>query len=288
MSATPSKTRKMLAPEPWTEPRATAVLVLADATVVEGAGVGATGEASGEVCFNTAMTGYEEILTDPSYAGQIVTFTFPHIGNVGVNDEDIETVNMASASGLRGVVLAEAATQRSNWRASRDFDEWLLARGIIGICGVDTRALTAMIREKGMPNAMIAHHREGVFNIAALRDKAAGLPLMAGLDLVLIESGGDNLAATFSPELADLTIYVIDVAAGDKIPSKGGPGITRSDLLVINKIDLAPYVGASLDVMKRDARRMRATRPFVMTNLRNGHGIADIARFVETKGGLAT
>jgi len=103
---------------------------------------------------------------------------------------------------------------------------------------------------------------------------------------LLIESGGDNLAATFSPELADLTIYVIDVAAGDKIPSKGGPGITRSDLLVINKVDLAPYVGASLDVMQRDAKKMRGARPFVMTNLRVGDGVADIARFIEDKGGL--
>jgi urease accessory protein len=107
-----------------------------------------------------------------------------------------------------------------------------------------------------------------------------------GLDLVLIESGGDNLAATFSPELADLTIYVIDVAAGDKIPSKGGPGITRSDLLVINKIDLAPYVGASLEVMERESKRMRGTRPFVFTNLRAGQGVEEIARFIEEKGGL--
>jgi len=106
------------------------------------------------------------------------------------------------------------------------------------------------------------------------------------LDLILIESGGDNLAATFSPELADLTIYVIDVAAGDKIPSKGGPGITRSDLLVINKVDLAPYVGASLEVMERDAKRMRGARPFVFTNLRSGDGVADIAQFIEAKGGL--
>ena len=106
------------------------------------------------------------------------------------------------------------------------------------------------------------------------------------LDLILIESGGDNLAATFSPELADLTLYVIDVAAGDKIPSKGGPGITRSDLLVINKIDLAPYVGASLEVMERDTKRMRGSRPFVMTNLREGSGVAEIARFIEQKGGL--
>ena len=108
------------------------------------------------------------------------------------------------------------------------------------------------------------------------------------LDLVLIESGGDNLAATFSPELADLTIYVIDVAAGDKIPSKGGPGITRSDLLVINKIDLAPYVGASLEVMERDAKKMRGERPFVFTNLRAGKGVEEIANFIEQKGGLGT
>jgi len=105
---------------------------------------------------------------------------------------------------------------------------------------------------------------------------------------VLIESGGDNLAATFSPELADLTIYVIDVAAGDKIPSKGGPGITRSDLLVINKIDLAPYVGASLSKMETDTKRMRGTRPFVMTNLRDGDGLPTIVRFIETMGGLAS
>jgi urease accessory protein len=106
------------------------------------------------------------------------------------------------------------------------------------------------------------------------------------LDMILIESGGDNLAATFSPELADITIYVIDVSAGDKIPRKGGPGITRSDLLVINKIDLAPMVGASLEVMDRDARRMRGSRPFVFANVRAGHGVADIAGFVEEAGGL--
>src|SRR5213080_3428226 len=106
------------------------------------------------------------------------------------------------------------------------------------------------------------------------------------LDIVFVESGGDNLAATFSPELSDLTLYVIDVAAGDKIPRKGGPGITKSDLLVINKIDLAPHVGASLEVMDRDARRMRGTRPFVFTNLRAGEGVGEIARFIEAKGGL--
>ncbi|GBR16263.1 urease accessory protein UreG [Komagataeibacter nataicola] len=108
----------------------------------------------------------------------------------------------------------------------------------------------------------------------------------AGLDLVLVESGGDNLAATFSPELADLTIYVIDVSAGDKIPRKGGPGITRSDLLVINKIDLAPHVGADLGVMDRDSRRMRGQRPFVFANIRAGEGVEEIARFIIEQGGL--
>ena len=105
-----------------------------------------------------------------------------------------------------------------------------------------------------------------------------------GLDVVFVESGGDNLAATFSPELSDLTVYVIDVAAGDKIPRKGGPGITKSDLLVINKIDLAPYVGASLEVMDQDARKMRGARPFVFTNLKTGQGLSDVIRFVETHG----
>ena len=110
----------------------------------------------------------------------------------------------------------------------------------------------------------------------------------AGLDLILIESGGDNLAATFSPELSDLTLYVIDVAAGDKIPRKGGPGITKSDLLVINKIDLAPMVGASLDVMDRDARKMRGKRPFVFSNLKSGQGLDSIVEFIETEGMLCT
>ena len=128
------------APEGWAEPRPTALLVLADGTVLEGFGIGATGHLAGEVCFNTAITGYEEILTDPSYAGQIITFTFPHIGNVGTNEEDIETVSMASASGVRGVVLRTAVTDPSNYRATRHFDDWLKARGIPGITGIDTRA----------------------------------------------------------------------------------------------------------------------------------------------------
>ena len=137
------------------------------------------------------------------------------------------------------------------------------------------------IETGGCPHTAI--REDASINLAGVRQLCRQFP---ELDLVLIESGGDNLAATFSPELADLTIYVIDVSAGDKIPRKGGPGITRSDLLVINKIDLAPHVGASLEVMDRDARRMRGTRPFVFANIRAGQGVEDIARFVETMGGL--
>ncbi|WP_333823693.1 urease accessory protein UreG [Pinisolibacter sp.] len=134
----------------------------------------------------------------------------------------------------------------------------------------------------GCPHTAI--REDASINLAAVAEMRAKFP---GLDLILIESGGDNLAATFSPELADLTIYVIDVAAGEKIPSKGGPGITRSDLLVINKIDLAPMVGADLSVMERDAKRMRGQRPFVFANMKTGEGLAEIARFIEARGGLS-
>jgi urease accessory protein len=153
--------------------------------------------------------------------------------------------------------------------------EYLVRSGALAperIAGVETG---------GCPHTAI--REDASINLAAVAEMRARFP---ELDLVLIESGGDNLAATFSPELADLTVYVIDVAAGDKIPSKGGPGITRSDLLVINKIDLAPHVGASLEVMERDTKRMRGQRPFVFANLRKGEGVDEIARFIETRGGL--
>jgi urease accessory protein len=154
--------------------------------------------------------------------------------------------------------------------------EFLLRSGALAaerIMGVETG---------GCPHTAI--REDASANLAAVAQMRAKFP---DLDLVLIESGGDNLAATFSPELADLTIYVIDVAAGDKIPSKGGPGITRSDLLVINKIDLAPHVGASLAKMQADAKTMRGERPFVLTNLRRGDGLPTIVEFIERKGGLA-
>jgi urease accessory protein len=153
--------------------------------------------------------------------------------------------------------------------------EFLMRSGALSIdriVGVETG---------GCPHTAI--REDASMNLAAVADMRAKFP---GLDLILIESGGDNLAATFSPELADITIYVIDVAAGDKIPSKGGPGITRSDLLVINKTDLAPHVGASLEKMDTDTKRMRGQRPFVMTNLRAGEGLSSIVQFIKSKGGL--
>ena len=176
----------------WSEPAPTALLVLADGTVLEGMGLGAAGRAVGEVCFNTAMTGYEEILTDPSYAGQIITFTFPHIGNVGTNEEDIETVNMAATPGARGVVLHTAITRPSSYRATRHLDQWLKARGVIGLSGLDTRALTSLIRKRGMPNAVIAHAPDGVFDLAALQKQAREWPGLVGMDLVPMVTSGQR------------------------------------------------------------------------------------------------
>jgi len=180
-------------PTGWTEPRPTALLVLADGTVLEGFGVGAAGKAAGEVCFNTAMTGYQEILTDPSYAGQIITFTFPHVGNVGTNSEDLESASLGAA-GVRGCVLRAPITAPSNWRADQDFNDWLKARGIIAITCVDTRALAALIREKGMPNAVIAHAPDGKFDLAALKREAAEWPGMVGLDLAKDVTAGQSYA----------------------------------------------------------------------------------------------
>src|SRR5579871_215688 len=168
----------------WPEPKPTALLALADGTVLKGFGLGATGSAVGEVCFNTAMTGYQEILTDPSYAGQIITFTFPHIGNVGTNDEDIEALNMAATPGARGVILRADITDASNYRALRHLDGWLKARGIVGLAGIDTRALTALIRANGMPNAVIAHSPGGTFELEALKKEAREWPGLVGMDLV--------------------------------------------------------------------------------------------------------
>ena len=177
--------------------------------------------------------------------------------------------------------LCKAMRERYNIAAitndiyTREDAEFLTRSGALAperIMGVETG---------GCPHTAI--REDASINLAAVADMSARFP---GLDAIFIESGGDNLAATFSPELADITLYVIDVAAGDKIPRKGGPGITRSDLLIINKIDLAPYVGASLEVMDRDAKKMRGERPFVFTNLKTGHGLDTVISFIVAKGGL--
>ncbi|MDO9474050.1 MAG: glutamine-hydrolyzing carbamoyl-phosphate synthase small subunit [Caulobacter sp.] len=164
-------------------PGATGVLALADGTVLQGIGVGAVGEAVGEVCFNTAMTGYQEILTDPSYMAQIVAFTFPHIGNVGTNVEDIEQISGGSETSARGAIFRDAPTDPANYRSDSPLTAWMERRGVIGLAGVDTRALTRVIREKGMPHAVIAHSPTGDFDLDALVAKAKGWAGLVGLDL---------------------------------------------------------------------------------------------------------
>ena len=157
----------------------TACLALADGTVFYGHGFGATGQAEAELCFNTAMTGYQEIMTDPSYAGQIVTFTFPHIGNTGVTDEDDETALPVAA----GMVVKWDPTEPSNWRATGELTDWLVKRGRIGIGGIDTRRLTRAIRQQGAPHVAVAHNPEGDFDVAALVAAARGFSGLVGLDL---------------------------------------------------------------------------------------------------------
>ena len=172
-------------------PGANAALVLADGAVYWGRGCGAKGTAAGEVCFNTAMTGYQEILTDPSYAGQIITFTFPHIGNVGANPEDLETTTPAA----RGCVLGAAITEPSSWRSHGHLDHWLSAHGLVGLAGVDTRRLTRRIRDGGAPNGVVAHaEADGDLDVDALIETARTWPGLEGMDLALEVSCGQSYA----------------------------------------------------------------------------------------------
>ena len=164
-------------------PGTTGVLVLANGTVLAGLGCGATGARVGEVCFNTAMTGYQEILTDPSYMAQIVAFTFPHVGNVGTNFEDVEQISGASETAARGAIFRDAPTAPANYRSDADFDVWMKRRDVVGLYGVDTRALTIAIREGGMPHGVIAHAPDGVFDLDALKAQARDWSGIVGLDL---------------------------------------------------------------------------------------------------------
>ncbi len=167
---------------------ATGVLVLADGTILWGVGYGAAGAAVGEICFNTSMTGYQEILTDPSYAGQIVTFTFPHIGNVGANPEDMER----GVHGALGAITRELPTQPSNFRSVQTLPEWMIEQGVIGLAGIDTRALTRRIRDAGAPNGVIAHSPDGKFDVDELLAKARGWAGLEGMDLAKAVSRTDT------------------------------------------------------------------------------------------------
>jgi len=164
-------------------PGVTGVLVLADGTVLQGIGVGAVGDAVGEVCFNTAMTGYQEILTDPSYMAQIVAFTFPHVGNVGTNVMDIEQMAGTATTAARGAIFRDLPTPPASWRSDIDLPTWMARRGVIGLAGVDTRALTRAIREHGMPHGVIAHSPDGQFDLDALTAKAKAWAGLEGMDL---------------------------------------------------------------------------------------------------------
>lgn len=184
-------TTKIVTPG-WVDRPKTGRLILADGSAISGYGLGATGSAVGEVCFNTAITGYQEILTDPSYAGQIITFTFPHIGNVGTNVDDTETSNLAMRSGVRGAILRATVTDPSNYRNLETLDTWLKARGIIALTGVDTRALTALIRERGALNAVIAHEPSGEFELPRLAAEAKAWSGLDGTDLVPDVTSGQS------------------------------------------------------------------------------------------------
>ncbi|AWC23069.1 Carbamoyl-phosphate synthase small chain [Aminobacter sp. MSH1] len=209
---------------PWATEVPTAVLVLADGTVITGRGLGATGAAVAEVCFNTALTGYQEVLTDPSYASQIVTFTFPHIGNIGTNDEDIEDLNPAARFGAVGAVFKADVTNPSSYRAAGHLDQWLKRRGIVAMSGVDTRALTALIREKGMPNAVIAHAPDGKFDIDHLKAQARAWSGLVGLDLAKEVTSGQSSSWTETPwvwnegygERNEATMHVVAIDYGVK------------------------------------------------------------------------
>jgi carbamoyl-phosphate synthase small subunit len=227
------------------------VLVLADGTVIEGKGIGATGSAVAEVCFNTALTGYEEILTDPSYAGQIVTFTFPHIGNVGVNDEDIEDLVPAARAGAVGAIFKADVTDPSSYRATAHLDSWLKRRGVVALCGIDTRALTVLIREKGMPNAVIAHAPDGVFDLDALKAQAAGWSGLVGLDLAKDVTSGQSSSWTETPwvwdegygESGEPSFHVVAVDYGVK------RNILRLLAGLGAKVTVVPATASSADIL---------------------------------------
>ncbi|GAB4171060.1 MAG: glutamine-hydrolyzing carbamoyl-phosphate synthase small subunit [Thalassobaculales bacterium] len=230
---------------------ATAALVLADGTVFWGRGLGAAAVSVGEVCFNTAMTGYQEVMTDPSYAGQIITFTFPHIGNVGTNPADIESINPAA----RGLVLRAEVTDPSNYRATRHLDDWLAGHGIPGIAGLDTRALTRRIRDHGAPTGVLVHAPDGRFDLEGLLARARDWPGLEGMDLAIEVTcrqtyRWDETRWAFDPDgygrLTSPKRHVVAVDYGAK------RNILRSLAATGNRVTVVPATATAEDILSHD------------------------------------
>ena len=234
-------------------PGCTGVLVLADGTVFQGLGCGAACEARGEVCFNTAMTGYQEILTDPSYMDQIIAFTFPHVGNVGVNAEDMEQLGDDPKRAAKGAIFRDAPTPPANWRSRASFNDWLSSRNIVAISGIDTRALTKRIREHGMPHGVIAHSPSGQFDIPALQARAAEWAGLNGLDLAL-----DATSAQSSAYATDLWTWPEGYADGHEKKFKVvvidygvKQNILRALVHIGAEVQIVPAKTSAEDILKR-------------------------------------
>jgi carbamoyl-phosphate synthase small subunit len=232
----------------------TGVLALADGTVLQGVGCGAAGSALGEVVFNTAMTGYQEILTDPSYMSQILAFTFPHVGNVGVNVEDIEQIGGGSDTSARGAIFRDVPTDPANWRADGTFDDWMKRRGVVGLAGVDTRALTALIRDGGAPHAVIAHDPDGNFDLDALIAQAKAWTGLVGLDLA--KPASTLQAFQWDEGLWDWPEGHPRVDAADKSVVVVDYGVKRNILRALAstgaKITVVPATTTAEEILARD------------------------------------
>ncbi|MFN4042029.1 MAG: glutamine-hydrolyzing carbamoyl-phosphate synthase small subunit [Brevundimonas sp.] len=235
-------------------PGATGVLALADGTIFQGIGCGAVGSALGEVVFNTAMTGYQEILTDPSYMSQILAFTFPHVGNVGVNVEDIEQMGDGSGTSARGAIFRDAPTDPANWRSGGDLDGWMKRRGVVGLAGVDTRALTQRIRDAGAPHAVIAHHPNGAFDLDALVAEARAWTGLVGLDLA--KDASTLQSFDWSEGVWDWPQGYPRVDAADKSVVVIDYGVKRNILRAIAstgaKVTVVPATTSAEDILARN------------------------------------
>ena len=235
-------------------PGCTGVLALADGTIFQGIGVGATGSALGEVVFNTAMTGYQEILTDPSYMSQILAFTFPHVGNIGTNVEDIEQMGGGSDTSARGAVFRDLPTDPANWRSDASLDAWMKRRGVVGLSGIDTRALTQAIRDKGAPHAVIAHDPEGRFDLDALVAEARAWTGLVGLDLA--KPASTLQAFDWDQGLWDWPEGYPRVDAAGKSVVVVDYGVKRNILRALAstgaKITVVPATTSAEDILARD------------------------------------